>query len=82
MDMHYYFTPMFIDAILDVKAPGTSDSGTLTYAEMPVHCRALEYDMNLDRVVVEAPASWTPPSDWSQVDTNLIEMDYPGLLGA
>lgn len=80
MDMHYYFTPLFEDPNGSTM-PGSAESGTLGPCALTFHTKALEYDTNMGRVVVEAPASWTPPSDWSQVDAALIEMDYPGLLG-
>lgn len=78
--MSLYYAPLFTDATGSIM-PGSADSGTLGPCALTLHTKALEYDTDMDRVVIEAPADWTPPSDWSQVDAALIEMDYPGLLG-
>lgn len=78
--MNFYYAPLFTDEMGSIS-PGSADSGTLGYCELPLHMKALEYDTNMGRVVVQVPDDWTPPSDWSEVDAALIEMDYPGLLG-
>ena len=79
--MSLYYAPLFTDAMGSIM-PGSADSGgTLGYCELPIGMKALEYDTDMDRVVVEAPADWTPHSDWSEVDAALVEIDYPGLLG-
>ena len=79
--MSLYYAPLFQDPSGSIM-PGSADRGTLGYCELPIGMKALEYDTGLDRVVVEAPADWTPHSDWSEVDAALVEIDYPGLLGA
>ena len=78
--MNFYYAPLFTDE-MGSTMPGSADSGTLGPCALTFNTAALEYDTNLSRVVVEAPADWTPPRDWSQVDAALIEIDYPGLLG-
>ena len=67
---NYYYAPAVTD-----------ESGSISpIGEIPPQTRALKYDSSLNRFILIAfPES--VPAEWSQVDSALIELDYPGLLG-
>ena len=67
---NYYYAPATVE-----------ESGSISpVGEIPPQTRSLNYDSSLNRFVL-ITFSESVPTEWSQVDSALIELDYPGLLG-
>lgn len=67
---NYYYAPAAVD-----------ENGSISpIGEIPPQTRSLKYDDSLSRFVL-ITFSESIPAEWSQVDSALIELDYPGLLG-